>query len=131
MPGESNKNESEDWFLHGDNDFQSAKLLFKNKGPTENIAFFLQQAVEKYLKGYLLSKGWKLQKIHDLEVLISEAIRYDKAFKAFLDFARVISAVYVESRYPAGPPKEYSIEKISEWLEQTEKLITFIKEETK
>jgi len=128
---ESHKNEFTDWFLHGDNDFQSAKLLFKNKGPTDNIALSLQQTVEKYLKGYLLSKGWKLHKIHDLELLISEAIRYDKAFKAFLDFARVISAVYVESRYPAGPPKEYSIEKISEWLEQTETLIALIEKEIK
>lgn len=131
MPVESSKNEFADWFLHGDHDLQSAKLLFKNKGPTDNIAFSLQQAAEKYLKGYLISKGWKLQKIHDLEVLISEASRNDKTFKVFLDFARVISAVYVEGRYPAGPPKEYSMEQISDWLEQTEKLITKIKKEGK
>ena len=60
MPAEPAKNIFMDWFLHGDNDLKSAKLLFSGDGPTENIAFFLQQAVEKYLKGYLLNKGWKL-----------------------------------------------------------------------
>ena len=127
MPAEHDKKGFADWFLHADNDFQSAKLLFKNNGPTDNIAFSLQQAIEKYLKGYLLSKNWKLQKIHDLEVLISEVIKYEKAFKVYLDFARVISAVYVESRYPSGPPKGYSIKQISEWMAQTENLITEIK----
>ena len=130
MPAESLNNQFTDWFLHGNNDYTSAQLLFKNNGPSDNVAFFIQQAIEKYLKGYLLSKGWKLHKIHDLEVLVSEATRYDKTFTKYLDLARVISAVYVESRYPAGPPKEYSNEKISEWLELTDKLIFVIKERT-
>jgi HEPN domain-containing protein len=131
MPADPEQKEIEDWFLHGDNDFQSAKVLFKNNGPTDNIAFSLQQAVEKYMKGYLLSKGWKLKKIHDLEVLISEAIKHDKSFNIYLDFARIISAIYVESRYPTGPPKGYSIEEISGWTEQTEKLISLIKKQVR
>ncbi len=35
----------------------------------EGAAFYLQQAVEKFLKAFLLSKGWALQRIHDLEAL--------------------------------------------------------------
>ncbi len=115
------------WLRKGKNDFTTAKLAFGAGAPTDTTAVLLQQAAEKYLKGYLIGKGWKLQKIHDLEVLISEASRNDNTFRAFLDFARVISAVYVESRYPAGPPREYSMEQVSDWLEQTERLITRIK----
>ena len=131
MPAKTNSIKYEDWYLHGGRDLQSAKILLKSKGSSENIAFFLQQAAEKYLKGYLIKQGWKLKKIHDLEVLLSEASRHNESFKAYLDSARLMSAAYIESRYPLGPPKEYSIELVSEWLEQTETLIALIKIETK
>ena len=130
MPDKYEGDPSE-WFGHGDKDLRTAKILIEHHGFSDNVAFFLQQASEKYLKGYLLSKGWKLQKTHDLEVLISEAAKYDKTFKDFLDFAQIISALYVESRYPLGPPKEYSQKEISDWLQHTEKIISKIKEAMK
>jgi HEPN domain-containing protein len=127
MPAESTQS-YRDWFKHGESDLLSANILVKNNGPAENVAFSLQQAAEKYLKGYLLSKGWKLKRIHDLEVLVSEAITHNKRFESFLDYARVISGVYVESRYPSGPPREYSVDQVSDWLIQTERLVALIKE---
>ncbi|MHA1263182.1 MAG: hypothetical protein ACTSSA_14055 [Candidatus Freyarchaeota archaeon] len=30
------------------------------------------------MKGYLLSKGWQLERIHDLAVLLDEAVKYKK-----------------------------------------------------
>jgi hypothetical protein len=35
-------------------------------GDGEGAALFLQQALEKYLKAFLLQHGWKLKKIHTL-----------------------------------------------------------------
>ena len=88
----------------------------------------MQQAAEKYLKGYLITRGWKLQKTHDLEVLVSEAITHDKYFEQFLDFARMVSAYYLEDRYPPGPPVGYPREEVADMMEQTEKLIAKIVE---
>ncbi|BAM00637.1 MULTISPECIES: HEPN domain-containing protein [Caldilinea] len=59
-----------DWFVQGDLDLQAAEILLAPNGPLPVTAFHLQQAVEKYLKGFLLSTGWPLRRIHDLEVLI-------------------------------------------------------------
>lgn len=118
---------SEEWFKRGEHDLQSVKLLFQQGGPTDTIAVLLQQAAEKYLKGYLLTQGWKLQKTHDLEVLVSEAISYDKAFEQFLDLARVLSAYYLEDRYPPGPPADYPGEEIANTIKQTERLIAIIR----
>ena len=126
----SQKSISEEWFLRGEHDLQSAKLLLQQGGATDTIAILAQQAAEKYLKGYLLTQGWKLQKTHDLEVLVSEAITHDKAFEQFLDFARVVSAYYLENRYPPGPPVGYPREEIAHVLEQTEKFTAKIKEAT-
>ena len=60
-------------------------------------------------------------------MLLSEAGKYQKNLNKYLDFTRLISAVYVESRYPSGPPKGYSTEQISEWMILAEKLIEQLK----
>ena len=43
----------------------------------EAAGFFLQQAVEKFLRAFLISKGWELQRIHDLEALLNMALKRD------------------------------------------------------
>ncbi|MGD2248907.1 MAG: HEPN domain-containing protein, partial [Candidatus Methanofastidiosia archaeon] len=60
--------------------FKAAKLLFSKEDYFDVVLFHIQQAVEKYLKGYLIYKGWKLKKIHDIETLIIEAVKFDAEF---------------------------------------------------
>jgi HEPN domain-containing protein len=129
MPDESmQKAIRQEWFLRGEHDFQSAGLLLKQNGHTDTIAVLIQQAVEKYTKGFLLGRGWKLRKIHDLELLVEEATEYDKSFILFLDLARRLSAFYIEDRYPPGPPRDYSREEISTIFAQASDLITKFKD---
>jgi len=59
------------------------EILLREKGDAEVTGFHLQQAVEKYLKGYLLSQGWELQRIHNLEALLNEAIRFAPGLEGF------------------------------------------------
>ena len=91
-----------DWFAQGDLDIQAAEILLTQDGPLPVIAFHLQQAAEKYLKGFLLSTGWSLRRIHDLEVLIREAIVRDPNFAPFLAPLQRITEYYIETRYPIG-----------------------------
>jgi HEPN domain-containing protein len=42
-------------------------------GDADGAGFFLQQALEKYLKAYLLRRRWKLKKVHTLQSLLDEA----------------------------------------------------------
>ena len=93
-----------DWFAYGDQDLQAAEILLTAHGPLTIVAFLLQQTLEKYLKGYLFSQGWSLRRIHDLEVLVQEAIAYDPAFAPFLAPCQQITEYYIESRYPIGNP---------------------------
>jgi len=58
-----------DWFSKARQDLRTVEILLRERGDAEVIGFHLQQTVEKYLKGYLLAQGWKLERIHDLEVL--------------------------------------------------------------
>ena len=118
----------QEWFILGESDSRTAQIAFNGGAPTRSIAILIQQAVEKYLKGYLISRGWKLKKTHDLEVLISEAISQDKGFEQFLDIARTVSAYYLLDRYPPLAIAEYPREEILDMLEQSERLIAKIKE---
>ncbi|MCK5558975.1 MAG: HEPN domain-containing protein, partial [Thermoplasmata archaeon] len=66
-----------EWLERANHDFQVAKLLFKENHYFDIALFHIHQAVEKYLKGYLIHNGWRLKKIHDLELLITEAVNFD------------------------------------------------------
>jgi len=114
-----------DWFAKGDQDVQAAVILLNQDGPLEIVAFHIQQAIEKYLKGYLLSTGWSLERIHDLEALVQEAIARDAEFSPFLSACQRITEYYIESRYPLGVLSELTREEIVQSLDEARELIAF------
>lgn len=121
---------AQEWLSRGSNDMETAQLAFQAGAPTDTIAVLLHQASEKCLKGYLISRGWRLKKTHDLAELVDTAREYDTTFSNYLDMARRLTAYYVEDRYPPGPPADYPRDEIADIMGQTEKLIFKIREAT-
>jgi HEPN domain-containing protein len=66
---------SEEWLQIARKDFKRAKKNLDDCD-VEVAGFFLQQSLEKYLKAFLLQRGWQLKKIHTLHVLLDEAVKY-------------------------------------------------------
>jgi HEPN domain-containing protein len=128
MPDEANLATVSDWYRHGEDDLQGARILLREGGSTDTIALLIEQSAEKYLKGYLLSKGWKLKKTHDLELLLTEAVDFNPLFMPYLEYSRIVSAFYIEQRYPPSPQTEYPRKEIAHILVQTESLIALIKQ---
>lgn len=126
MP-ETNSSLPEDWFAQGDLDIQAAEILLAQDGPLLIVAFHLQQAIEKYLKGFLLFTGWSLRRIHDLEVLVQEAIAHDVDFTPFLSACQEITEYYIETRYPTGVHTPLKREPLEAHLETTRDLIALIR----
>jgi len=118
---------SAEWFTLGDQDVLSAEILLTEDGPLPVVAFHLQQAIEKYLKGYLLAQGWQLRRVHDLEVLIQEAIALDKDFAVFIADCQRITEFYIESRYPTGFFVPFVFSELQSDLETTQKLIALVR----
>jgi len=114
------------WFGIGDKDLKRARLLL-GADDLEGAGFNLQQAVEKYLKGYLLSRGWKLKRIHDLDVLVRYAIQYDPSFAGFKPSCQKITQYYFEDRYPEMMPPELDKKDLVESLRAAEEIIAKIK----
>ncbi len=116
-----------EWFERGKHDLETAKILLREEKYLDVAAFHIHQAIEKYLKGYLIHNGWELRKIHDLELLITEAVNFDSDSQKYLDFGRKLTAFYYEERYPPGPITSYTKEEIKEMLEVTEEIINKLK----
>lgn len=91
-----------DWITLADQDIRAAEILLQSGGPLTIAAFLLQQSAEKQLKAFLLSVGWTLRRIHDLEVLLQEASAFDTTFTRYLSDMQRITEYYIESRYPIG-----------------------------
>ena len=88
-----------DWLALAEKDLQRVTRSLRDQD-AELAAFCLQQAVEKFLKAYLLSKGWKLRRIHDLEALLDDAMVYDPSLDQFRNTCQKITNYYVVERYP-------------------------------
>ena len=88
-----------DWLRIAQRDLARVDHLLDVQDP-EAAGFFLQQAVEKFLKAFLLSKGWELQRIHDLETLLNAALAYDPSLEPFRSACQKITGFYLVERYP-------------------------------
>jgi HEPN domain-containing protein len=89
-----------DWFAFAQERMHSVDVLWKSQGLTAFGIQGLQEAVERYLKGFLVAKGWALVKTHDLERLINEAARFDGQFSKFLPFAIELTEDFFAQHYP-------------------------------
>ena len=111
-----------DWLRVAEKDFNRAEHLL-SVHDAEAAGFYLQQAVEKFLKAFLLSKGWKLERIHDLEALLNRALRHEPLLEPFRAVCQKITGFYVVERYPAVTDDELTDEDVRQALGQVKALI--------
>ena len=98
MPREESRRAG-DWFAKARRDLKRVEAMLGIED-LEGAGLHLQQAAEKYLKGYLLAHGWRLRRTHDLEVLLNEAVRLNPQLEEFRGACQVATEFYVEDRYP-------------------------------
>lgn len=93
-------------------------------GDAEGAGLFLQQALEKFLKAYLLGKGWKLRKVHTLQSLLDEAADHDEMIRPFRGLCEQVSAFYLAERYPTLGGTGLELEEVKPLLPEARALIT-------
>jgi hypothetical protein len=79
-PLESDSLEAEclEWVKRGEWDWRSAHLLAEAKSPVlETACFHAQQAVEKILKAFLVSRGRAVPRTHNLVALLDGAVELE------------------------------------------------------
>ncbi len=93
--------EFEKWIKKAESDLLVIKNnLAADEIPIDACCFHAQQAAEKYLKAYLVSKRINFPKIHDLQALLNLCIEINTAFNQLNDYAMRLSDYSIAPRYP-------------------------------
>ena len=109
------------WIIKGDHDLGTAKITYLHIPEyLDTITFHCQQAVEKYLKAYLVFQSTIFKSSHDLIYLLDLITQIDPVFKNYYDTISELQGYAVEVRYPN--------ETIFLSNEKVEKAITIAKE---
>ena len=88
------------WITKAENDVKTAEILLEHPPIIlDNACFHCQQAVEKYLKAFLIYHKKEILKTHDIEFLIEECAKIDSSFTE-IDL-KDISSFAVKYRYPS------------------------------
>jgi HEPN domain-containing protein len=94
------------WLNKAGADFAAAEQLSAQDGRfREIIAFHCQQAVEKYLKAFLVRHQIEFPKTHDIAKLLDRVATVNANMAESLRDADVLSPFGVEVRYPSDAPE--------------------------
>lgn len=111
-----------DWRAVGRQDWHRIHVMLVD-GDAEAAGLFLQQSLEKFLKAYLLGKGWRLKKVHTLQSLLDEAAIHDRALLPFRSQCERVSAFYMAERYPTLGGTGLEIDEVKPLLPESRALI--------
>jgi HEPN domain-containing protein len=94
-------NEIKQWIIKGDHDLGTAKITYLHIPEyLDTVTFHCQQAVEKYLKAYLIFQSTTFRFSHDLVYLLDLITQNDSDFEEYYDTVSELQGFAVEIRYP-------------------------------
>ncbi len=89
------------WITKGDHDLGTAKVTYLHIPEYfDTVTFHCQQAVEKYLKAYLIFQATPFKFSHDLIYLLDLITQKDSDFEFYYDIVSELQGYAVEIRYP-------------------------------
>jgi len=120
----------QEWLKKADDDFGFAKtnLDDKNTGYFDFICFHLQQAAEKYLKSFIIAKGLKLEKIHNLIALRKICAKINPKFEEIRSECVFLNDFYIVTRYPVILPVNITRQEAETAQQYTEKIGNLVKQ---
>lgn len=113
---------AEDWLKVARRDWHRLYVLLHD-GDADGAGFFLQQAMEIYLKAFLLTHAWKLKKVHTLQSLLDEASMFSPNLVALRPVCERVSGFYIGDRYPSVGAEGLQAEDIRRELPEARLLI--------
>jgi HEPN domain-containing protein len=95
------KNSTNGWVFFAENDMKMIESAIDEPRLTGQVVFHSQQAIEKYLKSYLVENNVSFPKTHDLPTLY-ELVRKVKDCNIDDIMLEQISNIYTVTRYPSN-----------------------------
>jgi HEPN domain-containing protein len=89
------------WMAKGDHDILNIENnLAAVSVPWDTVCFHAQQAAEKFLKAFLVSRGQLPPRTHDLVALLADCAEHDPSLASLETDSRTLTSYAVGSRYP-------------------------------
>ncbi len=85
------KDETKKWITKAMNDYKTAGMLLsfpEEEIITDSVCFHAQQAVEKFLKGFLVEKNIEFGRTHSIEYLLKLCSTIDDEFSDLYDITK-------------------------------------------
>ena len=118
------------WFVLAKDRLEKSDALFVQFGASWSGVELLQEAAERYLKGFLVAHGWQIVKTHDLSRLLACACEFDESFASFVEPCQILTEQFWEQHYPGGDLEEVG-EGYSDLRDAVGKMVRLILQATK
>ena len=117
------------WLGKADEDFGFASTYLNDVHTSyfNQICFHFQQAAEKYLKSYVVAKGLKFEKVHNLKLLLELCAKDYREFKNLMEECLFLNSFYIEPRYPVDIPFETDKSDAMKAKESAKRIGDFVK----
>jgi HEPN domain-containing protein len=91
----------EAWVAKAEGDFLNIENnLASSEVPWDTVCFHAQQAAEKYLKSFLVSRGLLPPRTHDLVALLTDCQDLEPGLEEVEEACHALTAYAVGTRYP-------------------------------
>lgn len=118
-----------EWLCKADEDFNFARLnLEEGNNFYAQICFHFQQAVEKYLKSFIVAHDLEFEKMHNLIILLKICAKKEPSLISLMDKCELLNTAYIETRYPVHWPTDYTRDKALKMQEAAVNISQTIKE---
>jgi HEPN domain-containing protein len=92
---------AQEWLGYAEGDLLVAEREMQTPSPVyHTVCFLCQSAAEKFLKGFLISRGWSLEKTHDVVELLGWCVDYDAELAGLIAEGSLLNEYIVAGRYP-------------------------------
>jgi uncharacterized protein len=121
----TDENNPDDWYRFAADKLSAADAVFAVHGPSLAAVELLHEAVEPYMKGWLISKGWRLIRTHNLVTLLEAGMAYEPQLSGHMAFAEDLTQQFFLQHYPGGDISAIG-QNYDELRSATDKLIKLI-----
>lgn len=122
MSGATDSSYPADWLEVARRDWRRVHMLL-SAGDAELAAYLLEQCLEKYLKAYLLERGWQLRRTHLLARLLDEAAALDRRLETYKVLCERVSGYLLVGRYPLLGVAKLELEQVRDDAREARGLI--------
>ena len=98
------KERSKNWLEQAEYDLKSARANLERKD-FSLVCFLSEQATQKALKGFLISRKQIHSQVHAITKLLKQAVKFNEEFDKFIDEGKILDKYYLSTRYPDTLPE--------------------------